>query len=95
MEQGEFEVLLEVGQSYLLKKDYEKAIIKFSEALRINPHDPEVYYYLGLAYEGAGKYPEAVKTYEKTIKLDKSHSNAELRLNELKKKIIKGSDKHK
>lgn len=95
MEQGESEVFMEVGQAYLLNKDYEKAIIKFSEALRINPHDPEVYYYLGLAYEGAGKYPEAVKTYEKTMKLDKSHSNAELRLYELKKKMTKASGKHK
>jgi tetratricopeptide (TPR) repeat protein len=90
MEQGEFEVLLEVGQAYLLKKDYEKAIKKFSEALRINPHDPETYYYLGLAYEGAERYSEAVQTYEKTLKLDHRHGNAEIRLNEVKKKKTEG-----
>jgi len=87
MEQGEIEVLLEVGQSYLLNKEYEKAIVKFSEALKINPHDPEIYYYLGLAYEGAKKMPEAIKMYEKTLCLDGSFCNAEMRLNELKKKI--------
>jgi Flp pilus assembly protein TadD len=87
MEQGEIEVLLELGQTYLLNKDYGKAIVKFSEALRINPHDPEIYYYLGLAYEGAEKFPEAVKTYEKTLTLDSNHSNAEIRLNEVNKKI--------
>lgn len=86
MEQGEIEVLLEVGQSYLLNKEYEKAIIKFSEALKINPHDPEIYYYLGLAYEGAGKLPEAIRMYQRTMDLDKSHSNAEIRIDELKKK---------
>ncbi len=85
MEQGEIEVLLEVGQSYLLNKDYEEAIAKFSEALRINPYDAEIYYYLGLAYEGAKRIPDAVAMYEKTLKLDKSFSNAEMRLNELKK----------
>ena len=95
MEQGEFEVLLEVGQAYLLNEDYEKAIIKFSEALRINPHDPEVYYYLGLSYEGAEQFPEAVKTYEKTLKLDRNHSNAEMRLNELVKKLAKTKEKKK
>jgi tetratricopeptide (TPR) repeat protein len=89
MEQGEIEVLLELGQSYLLNKEYEKAIIKFSEALGINPHDPEIYYYLGLAYEGANKLSEAIKMYEKTLELDKNFSNAELRLNELKKKTEK------
>jgi len=87
METGEFEVLLEVGQAYLLDKDYEKAITKFSEALRINPHDPEAYYYLGLAYEGAEKYEEAAQTYEKTLKIDRGHNNAEIRLNEVTKKL--------
>ncbi|MGB7054357.1 MAG: tetratricopeptide repeat protein [bacterium] len=95
MEQGEFEVLLEVGQAYLLNKDYDKAIAKFSEALRINPHDPEVYYYLGLAYEGAEKFPEAVKTYERTLTLDRNHSNAEIRLGEVMKKIKDAKKKKK
>lgn len=94
MEQGEFEVLLEVGQAYLLNKDYEKAITKFSEALKINPHDPETYYYLGLAYEGAERYAEAAQTYERTLKLDRGHGNAEIRLNEVTKKVAtKGKTK--
>jgi tetratricopeptide (TPR) repeat protein len=87
MEQGEIEVLLEVGQSYLINKEYENAIKKFSEALRINPHDPELYYYLGLALEGAEKYTDALNAYEKTLKLDKTFSNAILRLTEVQKKI--------
>ena len=95
MEQGEIEVLLEVGQAYLLNKDYKKAISKFSEALRINPHDPEIYYYLGLAYEGAGEYPHAVKTYEKTLMLDRGHGNAEIRLTEVKKEMAKAKKKKK
>jgi tetratricopeptide (TPR) repeat protein len=85
----EIEVLLEVGQSYLLNKKYDLAIFKFSEALKMNPHDPEVYYYLGLAYEGAGNMTEAKKMYEKTLCLDCSFSNAEIRLNEIKGTIEK------
>lgn len=92
MEQGEIEVLLELGQSYLLNKEYENAIKKFSEALRINPHDPELYYYLGLAYEGANKLQDAIKMYEKTLCLDGTFCNAEMRLNELKNKINKKSE---
>ena len=95
METGEFEVLLEVGQAYLLSKDYEKAIAKFSEALRINPHDPETYYYLGLAYEGAERYSEAAQTYERTLKIDRGHGNAEIRLNEVQKKIEEAKKKKK
>lgn len=91
MENGEFEVLLEVGQTYLLNREYEKAIIKFSEAIKMNPHEPESYYYLGLAYEGHGKYREALDMYEKTIKLDQSYANAEIRINALRGKLESGS----
>ena len=86
---GEIEVLLEVGQSYLLNKEYEKAIMQFSAALKINPHDPEVYYYLGLANEGAGKLAEAVDMYDKTLTLDRGFSNAEIRRDELRTKLCK------
>jgi len=92
MEQGEIEVLLEVGQSYLINKEYENAIKKFTEALRINPHDAELYYYLGLALEGAEKYSDAVDAYEKTLKLDKTFSNAEIRLSEVQKKLEKSNE---
>lgn len=87
MENGEFDVLIEVGQSYLLNRDYEQAIVKFSEALRLNPHEPDAYYYLGLAYEGFGKFVDAVAMYKKTIALDESYSNAEIRINALADKI--------
>lgn len=87
MEQGEIEVLLEVGQTYLLNKEYEKAAAKFSDALKINPHDPEIYYYLGLAHEGAGRHAEAIAMYEKTLALDRGFANAEIRLNGLQNKL--------
>ncbi len=87
MEQGEIEVLLELGQSYLLNKEYDSAIKKFSEALKINPHDPELYYYLGLSYEGAERIQEAISMYEKTLHLDRNFYNAEMRLTNLKNKM--------
>ncbi|MGB3341911.1 MAG: tetratricopeptide repeat protein [bacterium] len=88
MEQGEIEVLLELGQSYLLNKEYDQAIKKFSEALKINPHDPELYYNLGLAYEGAKRPSDAVTMYEKTLQLDRTFSNAEIRLDKLNEKPV-------
>lgn len=93
MEQGEIEVFLELGQSYLLNKEYEQAIKKFSAALTINPHDPELYYNLGLAYEGANKPKEALSMYEKTLHLDKRFSNAEMRLDKLKEELSKTKKK--
>ncbi|MEO0136400.1 MAG: tetratricopeptide repeat protein [candidate division WOR-3 bacterium] len=87
MQSGEIEVLMEIGQSYLMNKEYDKAINKFSEALKINPHDPELYYYLGLAYEQSGRLEQAEKMYEKAIMLDRGFSNAEIRLSEVRNKI--------
>ncbi|MGQ9700909.1 MAG: tetratricopeptide repeat protein [bacterium] len=95
MQSGEIEVLLEIGQSYLLNKEYDKAIIKFSTALKINPHDPELYYYLGLAYEGGGRLGEAQLMYEKAIQLDRGFSNAEIRLNEIKNRLSREDNKGK
>ncbi len=83
MEHGEIDVLLELGQSYLLHREYDNAIKKFSEAIRINPHDPELYYHLGLAYEGANKIAEAISMYEKALRLDNSFNEAQTRLNEI------------
>ncbi|HEC78772.1 MAG TPA: tetratricopeptide repeat protein, partial [candidate division WOR-3 bacterium] len=79
----------------LLNKEYDDAIKKFSEALKINPHDPELYYYLGLAYEGSNKIKEAVDMYEKTLRLDKTFSNAEMRLNKLTAKMQEGAGQKK
>ena len=86
MEQGEIDVLLELGQSYLLHKEYDNAIKKFGEAIRINPHDPELYYHLGLAYEGANKIAQAVDVYKKALQLNSNFNEAQIRLNEIENK---------
>ncbi|MEO0095202.1 MAG: tetratricopeptide repeat protein [candidate division WOR-3 bacterium] len=87
MQSGEIEVLMEIGQSYLLNKEYDKAIAKFSEALKINPHDPELYYYLGLAYEQSGRLIQAEQMYEKAVAINRGFSSAEIRLSEVRNKI--------
>ncbi len=87
MQSGEIEVLMEIGQSYLMNKEYDKAIAKFSEALKINPHDPELYYYLGLAYEQSGRLEQAEQMYEKAVTINRGFSNAEIRLSEVRVKI--------
>ncbi|RKX69761.1 hypothetical protein DRP53_07205 [candidate division WOR-3 bacterium] len=83
MEERELDVLLELGQSYLLNRQYSEAINKFKEALKINPRDPELYYHLGLAYEGAGEFEEAKKMYLNVLELDKNNDAAERRLRQI------------
>ena len=83
MEDRELDVLLELGQSYLLNRQYTDAISKFKEALMINPRDPELYYHLGLAYEGAGEIEEAKKMYQQVLDFDKNNDAAERRLKQI------------
>lgn len=83
MEDKELDVLLELGQSYLLNRQYADAINKFKAALKINPRDPELYYHLGLAYEGAGEIEEAKKMYQNVLAFDKNNAAAERRLKQI------------
>ncbi|HID31789.1 MAG TPA: tetratricopeptide repeat protein [bacterium (Candidatus Stahlbacteria)] len=89
MEDQEVDVLLELGQSYLLNRQYREAICKFKEALKINPRDPELYYHLGLAYEGAGDIEEAKKMYHSVLTLDKNNDAAERRLRQITSQKMK------
>ncbi len=86
MKEGEIEVLLELGQSYLLNKKYKEAIVKFKEVMNLNPHDPEIYYYLGMAYEGDNQTGEAIKMYRRALSLKPNFEEAKIGLNRLEEK---------
>ena len=86
MNEGESEILLELGQSYLLNKKYKEAIIKFRQVLSINPQDPEIYYYLGMALEGDGQLEEAKKMYRKALERNPNFDEAKIGLARLEGK---------
>ncbi len=86
MKEGEIEVLLELGQSYLLNKKYKEAISKFKVVMNLNPCDPEIYYYLGMAYEGDGQLDEAKKMYTKAIERNPNFNEAKTGLERLTEK---------
>ena len=72
----------ELGQFYLLNQKYSEAIKQFKQALKQKP-DAQVYFNLGLAYEGACQIPEAKEMYRKAIELDPNHKEATEHLNRL------------
>ncbi len=83
MNEGEIEVLLELGQSYLLNKKYKEAINKFQAVMHLNPRDSEIYYYLGMAYEGDGQRDEAKKMYTKALERNPNFDEAKIGLERL------------
>lgn len=69
--------LLNLGFSYSRKNDFKYAILTYRKALEINPENPEIYYYIGLAYLTHDKsLDESLNFYKKTLSLDPKHIHA-------------------
>ena len=71
------------GKANLEKRDYQRAILEFLNAIEAAPQDPEPYYQLGLAYLGAGDVSKAVPNFRKAATLNPRHTGAQLKLAEL------------
>ncbi len=76
------ESLIELGKFYFINGKYDQAIEEFKKALKINPGSSEIYYNLGLVYEGKNNLEEARKMYEKASEID---PNNKLAMEHLKK----------
>jgi tetratricopeptide (TPR) repeat protein len=57
------------GLVYYNKKDYNKAISDFTEAIRINPSYFFAYYDRGLSYDHIREYDKAISDYTEAIRL--------------------------
>lgn len=67
---------LDMGIAFLKSKAYTQALEEFLEADRQNPEDPEVPYYLGIAYYGKGLRPEATASFRRAVRLKPDYSEA-------------------
>jgi tetratricopeptide (TPR) repeat protein len=66
--------------SFLL---YDEAVPHLEAAQRRDTPDPEIAYYLGIAYDGLGEAGKALTSYETAQRLPSFHAAASLRLGEL------------
>ncbi|MEI8128390.1 MAG: tetratricopeptide repeat protein [bacterium] len=57
------------AKDYLSKGDFENAISRLKSSIDLDGTIFETHYNLGIAYTQAEKYPEAVETFQKAIKL--------------------------
>ncbi len=65
-----------LGLIYAKKKEYQKAIAYFRQAVKLDPYDPSNYYNLGLAYKNAKRWQEAIKNFKKALSFDKGYAEA-------------------
>jgi len=50
-------------------EEYEKSLILFEKALKMEPNNPDIYFQIGYCNLKLGKYEEAIKFYKKTLDL--------------------------
>lgn len=67
---------LMVSHIYERQKQYEKAIQTINTALRNSPNDIDLLYARGLAYDSAGKHPQAEQDYRRIIAINPKSSAA-------------------
>ncbi len=58
-----------VGTEFLKRKEFQKALAAFQQAIRLLPDFPNAWFGLGFAYENLEKDPEAAKAYEEAVRL--------------------------
>lgn len=71
-----------LGAAYNRKGDRLHAVHAFEESLRIE-ETPKAYYNLGLVYESAHRYEEAVRQFSMAISLDPNYAQAQQALDKI------------
>ncbi len=64
------------GVTAYRNKDYDKAIVNFTEAIRLSPNDVSSYYNRGISYIAKGDDARAIPDLETALRLNPSHGNA-------------------
>src|SRR5688572_25573182 len=61
-----------VGILYIIERKWDPAIVLLEKAVKKQPNNPDPYFHLGQAYQGAGKHQLAVDVLQKSIALTPS-----------------------
>src|ERR1051326_7310035 len=59
-----------LGILYIMDRKFEPAIALLEKATQKQPNNPDPYFHLGQAYQGAGRHKEAIEVLRKTIALN-------------------------
>lgn len=71
------------GRKYVESGDAKRGLNYFFQYVRIKPNDPNVHFWIGLAYDQLDEYKEAVGAYSRSLQLAQKleMDSAELRIN--------------
>jgi Flp pilus assembly protein TadD len=63
------DAIIKLGNNLFSQGNYDEAIARFREALRLTPGNAAVHYNIGLALQRQGKYEQAVASYQHAIRI--------------------------
>jgi tetratricopeptide (TPR) repeat protein len=66
----------EAGFSLMEDRKWEKAIIKFNRAIKLNPDHPQSYGNMGLCYAQMGRKQDALNAFNKALQIDPEYEPA-------------------
>jgi tetratricopeptide (TPR) repeat protein len=64
------------GSAYLEKKDYDRAIADYDQAVKLDPNDAAAYLGRGSAYLKKGDYDSAYADMEKVLQINPNNADA-------------------
>jgi tetratricopeptide (TPR) repeat protein len=68
--------LVNLGNAYFARKDYDLAIDQYGKAVKISPDDGRINFNLGSVYSNKGDFEQAVLYYSKAVSLDAEMGDA-------------------
>jgi len=76
MEDENSESYFKAGNEFMVKQNYEDAIIQYDKAIELNPSLVSAWNNKGIALSRLKRFEDAIICYDKAIDLDQNHANA-------------------
>ena len=75
------------GNVYYLKRNYDRAIVNYDNAIRLNPNYLKAYHIRGNAYFLLGAYNKALADFDQVLQLDPSYKAVTFYRQQVQKKL--------
>ena len=68
--------LIDRGEAYLEKGQYDEALACFEQAILLENNDPELWNLKAVSLRSMGRYDEAIECFNKSLEIDPRDRNA-------------------